>query len=183
MSHESKKMFCFRFKTLKLATSRWPKFVFRKTDAASFLHFWTLNYTFWIMRQTIFSLCARIQKKNRVLIWPPPEMAKSRTCHPKNGRVQNLPSLNSPELGTLQFLGVASHGLSHFRGWPVRDSGFFSGFWHTGKIGGGKKDQPPWISYYFLYRASEQKLRKGRPLQNWNYQISKLLCIYTVVFL
>ena len=78
------------------------------------------------------SQCARIQKKQRR------ELAT-----PKNGRDQNLPPLNSPELGTLPFLGVASPELSHFRGWPVQDSCFFSGFWHIGKFGGGKKDQTP----------------------------------------
>ena len=52
----------------------------------------------------------------------------------KNGCVQNLPPLNSPELGTLAFLGEASPGLSHFRGWPVHDSPDY------GKFGGGKKD-------------------------------------------
>ena len=41
---------------------------------------------------------------------------------PRNGRVQDLPPLNSPELGTLPFLGVASPWLCHFLGRPVWDS-------------------------------------------------------------
>ena len=61
------------------------------------------------------SLCARIQKKTRVLNWPPSEMTKSRICHPKQ----------MAESPTLVTLGVASSGLCHFRGWPVQDSVFF----------------------------------------------------------
>ena len=60
-------------------------------------------------------------EKNIVLNWPPSEMTKSRTCHPKkNVRVQNLPLLNSPEMGTLPFLEVAGPELCHFSGWPVQ---------------------------------------------------------------
>ena len=68
--------------------------------------------------------------------WPHSEMFKSRTCHPQKYRVQNLPALNSPELGTLTcfeggkswtltFLGVVSPGLCYFRGLPVQDYVFF----------------------------------------------------------
>ena len=61
-----------------------------------------------------------------------------------------MPPLNSPELGTLPFFG----------GWLVLDlviseggqfrTLFFSGFWHIGKFGGGKKDQTPCTSYSIL---------------------------------
>ena len=57
------------------------------------------------------------------------------------------------ESPVLVSLGVA--GLCHFLGWQVQDlviseggqirTLLFSGFWHIGKIGGGKKDQPPCI--------------------------------------
>ena len=46
------------------------------------------------------SLCARIQKKNRVLNWPPSEMTKSRTCHPKK----------MAESPTVMTLGMESSG-------------------------------------------------------------------------
>ena len=36
----------------------------------------------------IISPCARIQKNNRVLNWPPPKMVESRTCHPQ--KLQSL---------------------------------------------------------------------------------------------
>ena len=56
-------------------------------------------------------------RKSRVLNWPHSEMTKSRTCPPKNGRVQNFPALNSPNLGTLLFFGAGkSQTLPFFRG-------------------------------------------------------------------
>ena len=72
------------------------------------------------------SLCAIIQKKNRVLNWPPSEMTKSRTCHPKKmAESPALVTLGVASSGLCHFLGMASHGLCHFRGWPVQDSVFF----------------------------------------------------------
>ena len=88
-----------------------------------------------------FSPFARIQKKT-----------ESWTGHPLKWL---SPWLATPqkmaESQTLLSLGVASSGLCNFLGWQViSESGqirtrFFSGFWHIGKIGGGKKDQPPCI--------------------------------------
>ena len=89
-------------------------------------------------------------RKNRVLNWPPSEMTKSRTCH--------LKKWQSPELATLKLTRVGDSAI--FWGWQVMDiviseggqfrALFFSGFWHIGKIGGGKKDQPPFI-YLFKH--------------------------------
>jgi hypothetical protein len=41
---------------------------------------------------------------------------------------------------------VATSGLCQFWWWPVQDSVIFAGFWHIGKLGGGKKDETPCIS-------------------------------------
>ena len=61
-----------------------------------------------------------------VLNWPPSEITKSRTCHHQKtaeSRPCNPPKMaESPNLVSL---GVASSGLSHFRGWQVQDSVFF----------------------------------------------------------
>ena len=63
------------------------------------------------------------------------------TCHPQNG-VPKSGEFSGGKFWTLEFWGVASPGLNHFRGWLVQNS-FFSGFWHIGKFGGGKKDETP----------------------------------------
>ena len=61
---------------------------------------------------------------------------------PKNGRVQTLPPLKSPQLATLPFFGGDKSWTLSFQ--RVASSGpVFSGFWHIGTFGGGKKDQPP----------------------------------------
>ena len=75
----------------------------------------------------------------RLLIWPPSEMTKSRTCHLKKWQSHELATTTLTRVGDCHF----HHGLSHFRGRPVKDYCVFSGFWRIGKIGGGKKDQPP----------------------------------------
>ena len=99
------------------------------------------------MPPPIIPMC---QNPEKVLNWPPPEMTKSRTCHPKK--------LQSPELATLKLTRVGDSAI--FWGWQVMDiviseggqfrTLFFSGFWHIGTIGGGKKDQPPFI-YLFKH--------------------------------
>ena len=94
------------------------------------------------MPPPIIPMCKNPEK---VLNWPPSEMTKSRTCHPKKWQ--------SPELATLKLTRVGDSAI--FWGWQVMDiviseggqfrTLFFSGLWHIGKIGGGKKDQPPYI--------------------------------------
>ena len=71
-------------------------------------------------------------------------MTKSRTCH-----TQKM----STELATPKLTRVGDSAI--FWGWQVLDlvisevglfrTLFYSGFWHIGKFGGGKKDQPPCI--------------------------------------
>ena len=60
-------------------------------------------------------------EKNRVLNRPPPELTKSKTCHPQKWQ---SPELATPKLTSVWdfaiFWGVASPGISHFRGWPVQ---------------------------------------------------------------
>ena len=93
-----------------------------------------------------FPMCQN-PEKNEVLNWPPPGMTKSKTCHPQiMTQSRTVVSLGMPGSGLCHFLGVASPGLSHSRGWPVQDSDF-SGLWHIWKFGGGKKDGPPCIKW------------------------------------
>ena len=44
---------------------------------------------------------------------------------PKNGKVPNSGEFRGRKFWTLPFLGVASPGLSQFRGWPIQDSVYF----------------------------------------------------------
>ena len=84
------------------------------------------------------------------------------SCHPQKPETRNkqspelatpkkitgsptLVSLEVASSGLCHFLVVASPRLHHFRGWPVQHS-VFSGFWHIGKFGGGKKDGSPCMS-------------------------------------
>ena len=96
------------------------------------------------MPPPIFPMCQNLEK-NRVLIWPPSEMTKSRTCHPKIGQ--------SPELTTPKLTRVGDSAIVLGRqvmDLVISEAGQFrtlffssSGFWDIGNIGGGKKDQPP----------------------------------------
>ena len=86
-------------------------------------------------------LCARIQKKNRVPNWPPP----------KNSRVPNSGEFRGAKSWTLPFLGGGQFGTR-----------FFSGFWHKGKFGGGKKNQTH-CRFNLMYKVvwSLLSLREG----------------------
>ena len=72
----------------------------------------------------------------RIINWPPSEKTKSRQSPEfvpsKLTRVGDSASFWWWQVLDSYFLGVASLGLC-----------FFSGFWHIGKFGGGKKDQTP----------------------------------------
>ena len=76
----------------------------------------------------LISICPRIHNQ-KVLNWPPPEMTKSRICHPKK----------MAESRTVVSLGVAGSGPKSFQGLA---SSVLSFFVDSGKLGGGKKYQP-----------------------------------------
>ena len=102
------------------------------------------------------SLCNRIQKKQShelATLWndPSPGLATQKKWQ--------SPKLATPKLtriGDCHFLGVARPELSHFRGWPVQDSRYFSGFWNIVTFGDGKKGQTPCI-----WPTSTQNRRKN----------------------
>ena len=138
-----KSMGAFRWKDTKLENI-FP-IAFSKidlSDVGGYFHMWGLKIGKMVRMYRVadpschpqISLCARIQKKTESWTGHPLKWQKSWTFHPQK-------MAESPTL-----VGVASSGLCHFLGVArVASSGlsFFSGFWHIGKSGGGKKDQPP----------------------------------------
>ena len=74
----------------------------------------------------LISLCATMEKNNRVLNWPPSEMTESRSCHSqKLAEYRTVVNLEVASSGLCHLLRVASYGLCHLMGWPAQDSVVF----------------------------------------------------------
>ena len=95
-------------------------------------------------------------KKIKVVqgVWsflPPPNFPMCQNPEKKSPKLASPKKWQSPGLATPKLTRVGDSDI--FWGWQVLDSAifwggqfrtlFFSGFWHIGKLGGGKKDQTP----------------------------------------
>ena len=102
----------------------------------------------------LISLCARMEKNNRVPNWPPCEMSESRTCYPQKWQ---SPQLAIPKL--TRILDYAIFGGGKFGSLVILQGGQLTNplfFFHSGNYGVARIAEKPvrGVSRYIVYLAA-----------------------------